>query len=341
VALVEVTPASPSRREPEAAPTLKPRRPWLAAVLSLLAPGVGQIYNGAVARGGWLFCCFCCLSIFFAPLISHLAAEAAFVAVLAISLFLLLLRIGAAIAAFHRARSIRAVQIGRFQKAGVYILLILLTPIVWEILPVKNNARSFWMPSGSMLPTLLIGDRFVVDQEAYQTALPRRGDIVVFKLPSDPTIDYVKRIVALPGDKVQMVHGNLFINGQAVVRRPAGDYVYQDHGQATVMHKYIESLPRGPDEPPLDYAILKIGDNGPLDNTAVYEVPQGQYFTLGDNRDNSQDSRVLSAVGYIPRANIIGRPTFIFFSSDGTASWWEVWRWPSTIHYDRLMRRVD
>ena len=117
-----------------------------------------------------------------------------------------------------------------------------------------------------------------------------------------------------------MIHGNLFINGQMVPRRPVEDYMYQEGGQVIPMHQYSESLPRGPGEPPLDHPFIKIGDDGPLDNTAVYEVPEGHYFAMGDNRDNSQDSRVMSAVGFIPAENFVGRAALIFFSTDGAAT---------------------
>jgi signal peptidase I len=122
-----------------------------------------------------------------------------------------------------------------------------------------------------------------------------------------------------------------------VPRRQVEDYVYQEGGQVILMHQYIESLPRGPGEPPLDHPIIKIGDDGPLDNTAVYEVPQGYYFAMGDNRDNSQDSRVISAVGFVPAENLVGRAQFLFFSTDGSAAWWEVWKWPFAVRYGRLL----
>ena len=102
----------------------------------------------------------------------------------------------------------------------------------------------------------------------------------------------------------------------------------------------LRSLPRGPGEAPLEHPIIKIGDDGPLDNTAVYEVPEGDYFAMGDNRDNSQDSRVMSAVGFIPAENLVGKAQFLFFSTDGSAAWWEVWKWPFAIRYWRLLHGV-
>lgn len=233
-------------------------------------------------------------------------------------------------------------------KTVVYAILIALV--------VRTVAyEPFNIPSGSMIPTLLVGDYLFVSKFSYGYSRfslpfglplfhgrilsfhgPSRGDVVVFKLPTDTSIDYIKRIVGLPGDKVQMIHGQLFINGQMVPRRQVEDYVYQEGGAVVLMHQYIESLPRAPGETPLEHPIIKIGDDGPLDNTAVYEVPEGDYFAMGDNRDNSQDSRVMSAVGYIPSENLVGRAQFLFFSTDGSAAWWEVWKWPFAIRYWRL-----
>jgi signal peptidase I len=216
----------------------------------------------------------------------------------------------------------------------------------------------FNIPSGSMIPTLLVGDYLFVSKFSYGYSRyslpfglplfsgrilahsPQRGDVAVFKLPTDPSTDYIKRIVGLPGDHIQMRHGQLYINDQQVPRRPAEDFVDEEGGSMVLLHQFVESLPRGPGEPPLEHVIIKLGDNGPLDDTPVYDVPAGHFFAMGDNRDNSQDSRVLSAVGYIPAENLVGRAEFIFFSTDGTAHWWEVWKWPFSIRYRRLFRGV-
>ena len=217
----------------------------------------------------------------------------------------------------------------------------------------------FNIPSGSMIPTLLVGDYLFVSKFSYGYSRyslpfglplfsgrilahsPLRGDVAVFKLPTDPSTDYIKRIVGLPGDHIQMRRGQLYINDQQVPRRPAEDFVYEEGGSMVLLHQFVESLPRGPGEPPLDHVIIKLGDNGPLDDTPVYDVPPGHFFAMGDNRDNSQDSRVLSAVGYIPAENLVGRAEFIFFSTDGSAHWWEVWKWPFSIRYRRLFRGVS
>ena len=219
----------------------------------------------------------------------------------------------------------------------------------------------FNIPSGSMIPTLLVGDYLFVSKFSYGYSryslpfglpllsgriylpfshLPQRGDVTVFKLPTDPSTDYIKRIVGLPGDRIQMRHGELYINDQLVPRRSAGDYIYEEGGTTIVLRRYTEALPRGPGEKPLEHPIIKVGDDGPLDNTPVYEVPPGHYFAMGDNRDNSQDSRVLSAVGYVPAQNLVGKAQFLFFSTDGSARWWQIWDWPFAIRYRRLLHGV-
>ncbi|MFZ5790475.1 MAG: signal peptidase I [Pseudomonadota bacterium] len=208
----------------------------------------------------------------------------------------------------------------------------------------------FNIPSGSMVPTLLIGDYLFVSKFSYGYSRysfpfspdlfhgrifgsePRRGDVVVFKKPTDNNTDYIKRIVGLPGDTIQMIGGILHINGVAVQRERIGDYVTEGGARLT---EYIETLPGGVKHP-----ILEESDSGPLDNTEPYVVPPDHYFAMGDNRDNSQDSRVLSEVGYIPDENLVGRAEFLFFSTNGTAGWLEPWKWFGAIRYGRLFQAV-
>ena len=213
----------------------------------------------------------------------------------------------------------------------------------------------FNIPSGSMVPTLLVGDYLFVSKFSYGYSRyslplglplfsgriffhsPERGDVAVFKLPTDNSTDYIKRVIGLPGDHIQMKNGILNINGQPVPRRRIEDYLYQEGNGAIIpLAQYIETLPNG-----VQHRIIEMSDNGPLDNTQEYVVPPGDYFMMGDNRDNSQDSRVLSAVGYVPAENLIGKAQFIFFSTNGSARLWEIWKWPFAIRYGRLFHGVQ
>ena len=162
------------------------------------------------------------------------------------------------------------------------------------------------MPSGSMIPTLRVGDHFYVSKTTNPHEAPQRGDVVVFSMPSKGS-DYVKRVIGLPGDTVQMQDGLLFINGSAVTREPAGNY---DDGRGRTLTLYREILPDG-----RSHDIVERGDGDFLDNTSVFTVPPDHLFMMGDNRDNSQDSR-LADFGFIPVGNLIGRATFIYWSDD-------------------------
>jgi signal peptidase I len=215
----------------------------------------------------------------------------------------------------------------------------------------------FNIPCGSMIPTLLVGDYLFVAKYSYGYShfslplspplfsgrifgrLPERGDVAVFKLPRDPSQDYIKRIVGLPGDRIQMKAGQLYINGQEVQRKAAGDYMADDEGPRMLLKRYVEYLPDGPDHY-VEHYILKASDDGPLDNTQEYKVPEGSVFAMGDNRDNSLDSRVLNAVGFVPVENLVGRAEFIFLSIGGSAPLWEIWEWPFEIRWNRLFSGI-
>jgi signal peptidase I len=188
--------------------------------------------------------------------------------------------------------------------------------------------QPFSIPSGAMKPTLLIGDYIVASKYAYGYsrfslpftppsarifgAEPRYGDVVVFRLPRDLAIEYIKRVVGLPGDRVQMIRGLLHINGTPVKRERIDDFIDTDaSGRPTRGKQWRETLPNG-----ATYVTLDLVDEGFYDNTGIYAVPPGHYFMMGDNRHNSQDSRVLSQVGYVPFENLIGRAERIFFSVD-------------------------
>jgi signal peptidase I len=211
--------------------------------------------------------------------------------------------------------------------------------------------QPFNIPSGSMKETLLVGDYLFVSKFSYGFshysfplsppwfsgriwgAAPARGDIAVFRLPKDDSIDYIKRVIGLPGDRIQMINGALYINEQPVPRQRIDDFVETEgDGTTTRIRRWRETLPNG-----VSYTTLSLVDNGLYANTSVYHVPPGHYFMMGDNRDNSADSRVLSQVGYVPFENLIGRAQVIFFSVREGDPAWEVWRWPWTVRWNRLL----
>jgi len=233
--------------------------------------------------------------------------------------------------------------IGETLRTVIYAVLIALGIRVLAYEP-------FNIPSGSMIPTLLVGDYLFVSKFSYGYSRyslplglplfegrilddqPERGDVVVFKLPRDNSTDYIKRIVGLPGDKIQVTGGILHINGVPVERKLVGEISGTDYtGYPVRAKEYIETLPNG-----RQHRIWERSDNDALDNTKVYTVPPGNYFAMGDNRDSSQDSRVLSAVGYVPYENLVGRAEFLFFSHDGSAALWEIWKWPGAIRFGRI-----
>jgi len=216
----------------------------------------------------------------------------------------------------------------------------------------------FNIPSGSMIPTLLVGDYLFVSKYSYGYsrhsipfspnlfsgrifgALPERGDVAVFKLPRDGSTDYIKRIIGLPGDRIQVRGGILHINGQSVRRESLGPFTVEGDGPRMTVRRYLETLPVLNGLPGVSHQILEAGDDGPFDNTPEFRVPEGHVFAMGDNRDNSLDSRAMNAVGFIPVENLVGRAEFIFFSVDGSAAWWEVWGWPFAIRWSRLFSAV-
>ncbi|MDR3448431.1 MAG: signal peptidase I [Alphaproteobacteria bacterium] len=213
----------------------------------------------------------------------------------------------------------------------------------------------FNIPSSSMVPTLLVGDYLFVSKFAYGYGAvgtfwgflpftervgghePQRGDVIVFKQTANPSVDFIKRLIGLPGDTIQMRQGILYINGVPVDRDRLADPVPQPDGKAPEnATDYLEHLPEGP-----THIIRKLGDDNPLDNTPVFTVPPHHYFFMGDNRDNSSDSRAPNGgVGYVPEANLVGKAEFLFFSIDEHTHFWEFWTWPWTVRWNRLFTGI-
>jgi signal peptidase I len=218
--------------------------------------------------------------------------------------------------------------------------------------------QPFNIPSGSMKDTLLVGDYLFVSKLSYGysrysfpygpnlfggrifAGKPKRGDVAVFKLPRDNSTDYIKRVIGLPGDEIQMIEGVLHINGKAVPKRRVGNYLERsENGLTYRVPKFEETLPNG-----VKYFVLDAEPNAPFDNTRVFKVPAGHYFMMGDNRDNSTDSRAQWGVGFVPYENLVGRAEIIFFSGafDDPEAFRILtpWRWPFDIRWGRFFNLV-
>jgi signal peptidase I len=240
--------------------------------------------------------------------------------------------------------------IGLAGNLAVIALIVLTTKTV--------AAEAYYVPSGSMQPSLLIGDQLVVSKFAYGYsryslpvplapasrerllgAMPDYGDVVVFRLPRDPSQTYVKRVVGLPGDRVQMREGRVWLNGKALPLRQTGIGSAQDEdGAPEAAPRYVETLPNGREHP-----IFKFRWNGELDNTGVFEVGAGQVFMMGDNRDDSLDSRVpptAGGVGLVPVENLVGRVDAILGSWDPVVRSDPIWTWPTGLRFSRFFSRV-
>ena len=230
----------------------------------------------------------------------------------------------------------------------------------------------FNIPSESMLPTLMVGDYLFVSKFSYGYSkhsimtspdlfdgrimgrMPERGDVAVFKLPRDGKTDYIKRVIGLPGDRIQMINGRLFINSTPVGLERVEDFVVAESANTTCSYpfreqdadgeiycrypQYLETLPNG-----VSYHTLDLDPSGVSDNTRLFIVPEGHYFMMGDNRDNSQDSRrpQSTGVGYVPYENFVGRADIIFFATDGGARLWEPWKWFQSMRYNRIFNLLD
>ena len=215
--------------------------------------------------------------------------------------------------------------------------------------------QPFYIPSSSMEPNLLVGDRLFVTKYSYGYSKhsfpfsppifkgriffsePQRGDVVVFKTPADNRTDYIKRLIGLPGDKIQFIDSNLYINNAEIFKSKIKNFNSIYCGKKSIdVHKFEEELSNGK-----KYQTVYLRSNNFI-NTDVFIVPPKHYFFLGDNRDCSKDSRFLSSVGYVHQNNLVGKAQFIFFSSDRSiASIFAFWKWNKSLRLDRFFKKIN
>lgn len=214
----------------------------------------------------------------------------------------------------------------------------------------------FHIPSGSMRPTLLEGDYIFVSKYSYGygrysfpfgtlmdwdgriwESKPERGDVAVFRLPTDPSIDYIKRVIGLPGDRIRVNDGRVYVNDSQIEREQEEDWAFRENGVEKRVLRYREKLEGGK-----SYITLDESAFGEVDFTEEYVVPEGHYFMMGDNRDNSIDSRYSDRVGFVPAENLIGRAEMILFSLHRTADveFWEFWKYPQMFRDGRFFAGI-
>ena len=237
-----------------------------------------------------------------------------------------------------------------FSKESIKNLLSIFWAILIAMLIRTFIFEPYSIPSGSMKPNFLVGDYLFVSKYRYgvgnasfpfspnilsgrilEITNPKAGEVVVFKAPDDRYTNYIKRLVGLPGDEVQVIDGILYINGKEVERKYVGKFIDTD---GHVLKKYKETMPNG-----TSYYVLDDVSNGRLDYTEVFKVPSDHYFFMGDNRDHSSDSRKGDPFGFVPSSAIIGRAEMIIFSNPN--SMLDIMNWPFSFNKERFFEKVD
>jgi len=214
--------------------------------------------------------------------------------------------------------------------------------------------QPFYIPSSSMEPNLLVGDRLFVSKYTYGYSrhsfpfslniisnryfekTPKRGDVIVFKTPADNRTDYIKRLIGLPGDKIQFIDGNFYLNNEKILRKKIKKSFNINCGQTKFkVDSYIETLPNGKEY------VAVYNSLSTMQNTDEFKVPNNHYFFMGDNRDCSKDSRFLSSVGYVNFNNLVGKARIIFFSNDiSKGSFFKFWKWDESLRFKRFFKTI-
>lgn len=309
----------------------KRRRWWLAGLLSFLVPGLGQVYNGQETKGllfyvalsvwGGIF--MCSFYYFIKPPATPVHfALIAFMALVSLVFFLYIL--------FEAIRSAKRISgnyiLKGFNRWYVYALVIIVIRLVdfsTQTVIVRNNIfRPFKAPAVSMMPTIDVGDHFICDLSYYRLNNPERGDLIIFKWPKDESKIFLKRIIGIPGDTIQIVNDAVYVNQKKLDLKFLKKITLEPGGEAD---EYRETDGNS------SYRILNLVNM--TSNYGPVTVPAGEYFVLGDNRNNSDDSRYW---GMVKRDQIYGKPVFIYFSWDTRIPAWNVWARLASIRFSRI-----
>lgn len=292
------------------------KKPWLAVFLSNLVPGLGQLYTRQKIKG-------------FALLIAALVLFATEGRYVPLSLVWVPLYFFSMKDAFDSAGKLNGAHdrfLGQQRSLLIFILImIVLRAVPYDGIIKQHFAQAYNIPSGSMIPTLKAGDRILVDQSRGARSFVKRGDVIVFKYPVDPEKNYIKRVVGMGGDKVQIIDGHLYINDQIVAATPVDSTPGAEQSPTPAYDKvihYKEQLDKVKHGMQLRY-------NREHNNGGPWLVPADKLFVLGDNRDNSQDSRVF---GFVPRGNVEGKALKIYWSWDAATS---------RVRWERIGQRID
>ena len=279
---------------------MKKRNPFVAALLSFLTPGLGSFYNS----NNNLFYIFFISFIFF----GYLQTISNIYFFLVSGSIAILIWIFSIFHSFFQAKKIKEIELGKLKKFYIYLIPIIMYLISNAYFGSNTKFTSFNIPAKSMQPTLLVGDYVFFDKNYYLKNEVKYGDLVVFKTKDN--VDFVKRVIGMPGDNVQISEGKILLNNVLIKKIKTDDFIEEDMlGNIERTRKYKEKLFN------VEYEVLDLMDNGIVDNTNIYSVPEGHYFVMGDNRDNSLDSRFID-IGFVPEDKILHRANFIYWAKD-------------------------